>query len=479
MSFDECELAILRHAVDETTEVRGKEAVNNDDIRKMVRIIEDFLRNKHLICYGGTAVNNILPKSAQFYNRETEIPDYDFYSKNALDDTKELCDIFFNEGFINVEGKSGIHKGTYKVFVNFIPIADITFLHSEIYNNLDKEAITIMGIKYCPPNYLRMSMYLELSRPAGDVSRWEKVFKRLVLLNKYHPLKSNIDCKSVKDDKIPNEIGKTNVYEVIKKSFIDQGVVFFGGYATYLYSKHIPKKNRRMLSNTRVFDILSDNPSDCALILKDTLSSAGIKNTEVVHHNGIEDIIPDNVEIKVNGKTRALIYKQIACHSYNSVKINEDFVNIATIDTMLSFYLAFMYYDNNHYNKDRILCIAKYMYEIEKHNRLSQSGILKRFSKECYGVQKTLSTIRAEKAEMYKKLSNDKTSKEFQEWFFKYIPTKRQTTESKTTKTAKSNPTVSEPEYKSKPKSKKFNKRRYSHNKTQRKKKTFLEMFNV
>ena len=34
-----------------------------------------------------------------------------------------------------------------------------------------------------------MSMYLELSRPAGDVSRWPKVLKRLSLLNKHYPLR--------------------------------------------------------------------------------------------------------------------------------------------------------------------------------------------------------------------------------------------------------------------------------------------------
>ena len=32
-------------------------------------------------------------------------------------------------------------------------------------------------------------MYLELSRPNGDVSRWEKVLKRLTLLNKHYPLR--------------------------------------------------------------------------------------------------------------------------------------------------------------------------------------------------------------------------------------------------------------------------------------------------
>ena len=32
-------------------------------------------------------------------------------------------------------------------------------------------------------------MYLELSRPDGDVSRWEKVLKRLSLFNKHYPLR--------------------------------------------------------------------------------------------------------------------------------------------------------------------------------------------------------------------------------------------------------------------------------------------------
>ena len=50
-----------------------------------------------------------------------------------------------------------------------------------------KDSIQVAGILYAPPNYLRMGMYLELSRPAGDTSRWEKVLKRLTLLNKNYP----------------------------------------------------------------------------------------------------------------------------------------------------------------------------------------------------------------------------------------------------------------------------------------------------
>src|SRR6056300_1706436 len=191
MNFQECELAILRHVVDENEKIAGEKLASGEEIKKMIQIVEDFLVKKKLICYGGTAINNILPKHAQFYDKNYQIPDYDFFSHNAMEDAKELADIFFKEGYLDVEAKSGVHAGTYKVFVNFIPMADITSIHKELFDALTKDCVSVAGIKYVPPDFLRMSMYLELSRPAGDTSRWEKVMKRLNLLNKHRPMKSD------------------------------------------------------------------------------------------------------------------------------------------------------------------------------------------------------------------------------------------------------------------------------------------------
>ena len=128
MTFQDCELAVLRHAVDLNEDIKGRRVVGNSDVKEILKIVEQFIINKKLICYGGTAINNILPKSVQFYNKDVEIPDYDFFSPNAMDDSKELADIYYNSGYIDVEAKAGMHYGTYKVFVNFIPIADITQL---------------------------------------------------------------------------------------------------------------------------------------------------------------------------------------------------------------------------------------------------------------------------------------------------------------------------------------------------------------
>ena len=57
-----------------------------------------------------------------------------------------------------------------------------------IFTKLWKESIVKDGIHYVPPNFLRMSVYLELSRPRGDVSRWKKVYERIQKLNKHYPM---------------------------------------------------------------------------------------------------------------------------------------------------------------------------------------------------------------------------------------------------------------------------------------------------
>ena len=44
-------------------------------------------------------------KCQQFYNKETEIPDYDFFSDNPIKHAKELADIYHKEGYKEVEAK--------------------------------------------------------------------------------------------------------------------------------------------------------------------------------------------------------------------------------------------------------------------------------------------------------------------------------------------------------------------------------------
>ena len=331
MTFDECELAILRLATDKAEEKAGKASVNSPEVKKIIEIVENFLRIKKLIAYGGTAINAILPKEDQFYNKDIELPDYDFFSPNALNDAKELCDIYAKAGFVEVEGKTGVHEGTYKVYVNFIPVADITFLHKDIFNSIKKDAIKVAGIYYAPPNFLRMSMYLELSRPAGDVSRWEKVLKRLTLLNKSYPLTAHNCGEFEFQRKMEDRSNVDEIYETVKNTLIDQGVVFFGGYAMTLYSMYMPRHLQKKFEKNPDFDVLSEDPETTAEIVRERLLDIGIKKVKIVKKPAIGEIVAPHYEIKIGNDAVAFIYQPIACHSYNTIKIHGSTIKIATI----------------------------------------------------------------------------------------------------------------------------------------------------
>lgn len=424
MTFQDCELAILRNAVDKSEQVKGDAVVNTEEIKKIISILEEFIAKKKSICYGGTAINNILPKYAQFYNKDYEIPDYDFFSKNALEDAKELADIYYSAGYDDVEAKSGIHYGTFKIFVNFIPIADITYLHPIIFDSLYKESIQIAGIHYASANYLRMSIYLELSRPSGDVSRWEKIFKRLVLLNKYYPFNDNLNCDRVdfQRDLMNNQVDSEKIYYIIRDTFIDLGVVFFGGYASSLYSKYMPLKYQKIFQKIPDFDVLSEDPERTSLILREQLTKMGYKNVKEIIHEEVGEIIPEHIEICIGKDTVAYIYYPIACHNYNIINIHNKSIRVATIDTMLSFYIAFTYSDEFTFFRDRVLCMAQFLFDVQEKNRLEQRGLLKRFSINCIGKQHTMEEIRSERAAKYKELRNTKDKYEYDMWFLKYIP---------------------------------------------------------
>jgi len=424
LNFNDCELAILRMAVDKAEEKIAKRVVNSDDIKKIIKIVENFIQRKNLICYGGTAINNILPQEDQFYNKDVEVPDYDFFTTNALEDAKELANIYYKQGFTDVEAKSGQHHGTYKVFVNYMPVADITYLSKEIYNSLKKDSIRVGGILYASPNFLRMSMYLELSRPAGDTTRWEKVLKRLTLLNNNYPLTS-LNCNTVDFQReMSNKLKEDDIYENVRNTLVNQGVVFFGGYAISLYSQYMPKNQKRKLERYADFDVLSNDPETTAQIVKERLKDVGVNNTKIKKHAPVGEIVPEHYEVKIGKDTIAFIYKPIACHSYNILNIHGQKVKIATIDTMLSFYLAFLYADRPYYNDflERILCMSKFLFEVQQKNRLEQKGLLTRFSITCYGHQESVEEMRAHKAEMYKKLKDQKNKSEFEEWFLNYKP---------------------------------------------------------
>ena len=442
LTFQECELAILRNAVDLAENKMGKQLVNTPDVQQMIKIVEDFINRKNLICYGGVAIDALLPESDKIYDKNVELSDYDFYTPNALEHAKELADIFVQKGYTEVEAKAGAHYGTFKVFCNFLAVADLTYMPPELFKVLKKESIRVKGILYCPPNFLKMAMYLELSRPAGQIDRFEKVFKRLTLLNKYYPITST-NCGEV-DFQRPMENQEdekeSEIYGNVKNTFVNQGVVFFGGMAMNLFSYYLPKKKQKSVRHIADFDVLSIDPLGTCEIVKERLLDIDVKHVKIVPHKAIGEIIPEHYEILVNKETIAFVYKPIACHSYNVISIKGQQLKVATIDTMLSFYLAFLYTERPYYTifADRILCMSKFLFDVQQQNRLAQKGLLRRFSITCYGHQESVEEMRSHKNEMFQQLKGKRGTKEYDEWFLNYQPGNKSDTGNKSeTKTKK------------------------------------------
>ena len=433
--YENRELELLKNAMDVEAKKRGERIAQNPIMKNIIDVLEKFIHDKKLVCYGGTAINNILPKEDQFYNRNIEIPDYDFFSPNAMNDAKELADIYFKQGFSSVEAKAGVHYGTYKVFVNFFQIADITQIDSKLFSSLKKNAISKEGILYSPPNFLRMAMYLELSRPSGDITRWEKVLKRLNLLNKNYPLKAtNCDPDSFEKSLSARSYNKQYFHEKDKIQDVIKSVaalsstsssdklVLIGGYAFSLYSRYLKNQERAYLTENPVFDMLSSNPDKTAKLIKEKLEAADIRDVSIEKKPSVSEYLSTHYEIKIGSQPVVYLFRPLACHSYNTIKVDNKIYRIATIDTMLSFYLLFLYIDRPYFNPKRILCMCEYLFKIQQKNRVKLRGILRRFSVSCYGKQKTIEDIRNEKTEQFKRLKNKRKTREYDKWFLRYNP---------------------------------------------------------
>lgn len=427
-TLEEKELDILKSAIKVAEKKRGIKTIRNSKVKNIIHILEDFLRDKKQMCYGGIAINNILPANERFYDFESEIPDYDFFSPNALRDVKRLADIFYMAGYESVEAKAGFHEGTFKLFVDNFQIADITHMEEKFFNKVIKSAILKKGILYAPPNLLRMMSYNELSNPEGHVERWTKVVDRLTKLNKYYPINAS-GCSAIEfqrdflDDTKDNGSVKRDMYYKVRDALIEEEVVFFGGWACSLYGRYMSSQDRKKLDvELPDFDTLSIDPYTSAFAVKNRLMRDGIKQVRIKKHSGVKEFVPDHYEITVGGNSVCFIFDNSHCYSYNIIQRHNRPVKIATIDTMMKFYLAFIYYDKKYFDVNRLLCMAQYLLKVQKENKLAQKGLLKRFTTDCYGNELTMGERRGEKNELYMKLRDKRNSVEYEQSFLKYIP---------------------------------------------------------
>nr|QBK87786.1 MAG: uncharacterized protein LCMAC202_01220 [Marseillevirus LCMAC202] len=250
--------------------------------KEAYKIAANFIKKKNRKLYGGTALNMYLPPKHKIYKKST-LPDYDFFSPDPWVDAVELADLLYKAGFKYTETKAGVHKGTFKVFANFWPIADITYLPQELYDQITttkKNGYTLVS-----PAYLQMTMYNIISKPIESPVRWPQVAFRQKLLEqwaapKYRKKQCAIDLIAEKEHvELDPELEKALqvVYrEARKAKLIHYGALAYNKYITLgggnlripvyfyellaedagKYAKEFEKQIKKVIQNTLVNDLV-------------------------------------------------------------------------------------------------------------------------------------------------------------------------------------------------------------------------------
>lgn len=375
----------LDKAISKAQEILDYESAHNSEVLQALDIVKQFIIQKKRVCYGGTAMNALLPKKDKFYDPDYDLPDYDFLTPDGNSDVVELVSKLKSAGFNDVYNRVGVHEGTKKILVNYIAVADITTVDNEIYKIFVENSKVIDNLHYTNEHMLRMMMYLEISRPRGEVERWKKVFERLQLLNKHFPIKK---CTKTHDNKI-NPIKDIIIQYVLSRQRIIANIELETIYkyslnhskTFYTYSKYGPVL------------FYSSDPKKDSYDLKTLINDSS--KIKLVYHNGKGDLLPSRVYVYMNNNLAAIIIEETACHSYNNIYTKDKrLVHIASLETLITLHYSLYFFDTNY---KTYLCSIGLC--INTHHRLASSkrSKLDVFPVVCSGYQKGYPTLLREK----------------------------------------------------------------------------------
>jgi hypothetical protein len=395
----------LEAAIEKASKRLKYESAHDEEILHALATVEAFIKHKKRVCYGGTAMNAILPESKKFYNPEIDLPDYDFYTPELDDDVDELVNILNKEGFKDVYHKVGIHKGTKKIMVNFVPIADISYIEPELFSVLFRRSILKDGMHYTDENILRMMMYLELSRPKGMVERWSKVFERLQLINQLFPIRG---CFK------PLGYPK-NIPFLIRKSILEYVIewqrILCSGPIIPLYKKGIRKRGAvfRIEEGGPIL-FTSPDPKIDSLTLKKKLGSYPI---ELFRHRERGEIVPERTELRLNGQTLCVIIQEIACHSYTPFPLVDDRkIYIGSLEFLITLYLSLSIFTTHAEDilGNSIMCQVNQLIRLSIENNKAKKSQFAPFALQCRGHQIGFASLLRDKVRRIKDERGDTRS---------------------------------------------------------------------
>ena len=386
--------------------------------------IKNYIKRKGRIAYGGFAQNLLVmnknPEESfykiiegAFYNWP-DISDIEFYSTSPIEDMIELTEELYSIGYNNIEGSEGIHSDTYKIFVNFLNYCDITYIPTNINNNIP--IIEIEGIKCAHPHFMMVDTYRILTDPMTSYWRVDKSINRFQKLIKYYPI-DQINANKKIDFKSNDQL----ILKLIRKKIVQKTKLIVVGFAAYNY---YAKKDSEsiFLNNIPYYELISTN------LVKDSKDIFNAFNKKFPRKvttkeyypffsffdNKIEYYIDNQLVLRLFGNNeRCIVYKY-------SDKKKTHFGTFNLVMMYMYFNYFFYYVNRDKYNTELYSGLIAKFYNLRNkyldfHNiTVLDKSPFQDFTLKCYGVPKD--PIRSSRLESLQKKKQGKKMK------FRYGP---------------------------------------------------------
>lgn len=351
-------------------------------------IIFKYVKENKRKIYGGYALHLLIKKkNPEDAIYDSDIPnDADVYTPDPINDLMNVCNLLLDKGIKHILGKDALHEETYKLTIDGKEYCDFTYVPTKIYSRIPFSEINelyIVGSEFLIIDYYRIFTDVILS-----YVRWEKVFKRFQLLQKYYPLhisKNKITYPTKQIAPLFDKFFKT--YLNNNKNFMLIG--------NYVYNVYVKMSNINKIKPIAVpfYEMIVINYVPDCTELFDALKKIveDEKKLTKIEYYPFFQFYGHNVDFLYDGTVIARIYNyNYVCRPF--VKV--DNINIGSFQTVLMMeHAKAMKFRSDKNNEEMNLCYAKIldMTEIRKYyfdktgKDFLSDTIFKDFSITCMG----------------------------------------------------------------------------------------------
>ena len=349
--------------------------------------IEFFKREKGVLLYGGAAINSLLAPKDKFYD-QYELPDIDVFTSAPKSLMNRLRIQFQKAGHGWFNAYEALHPGTIKVMIEGIDIADIHYLPPSSFKLVYKGSLMgDMGIRTASPEYLRMTLYKQLSDPI-DSHRWPKVFERLLLFNQRFPPAKTGTAISIP---LSSETQK-RIRDVM--AFVATTEYLIMGADVTLMADDANNIGDHAKASSTYIDLIVDEPVNVVAERLQRIIPGIVFDIERVRPSLEPGLLPPHTFLTLNGERWIGLYSTNGnCYSY----VEYRGYRFASLGTLLTFYGGLVLSRDPSYNIRNIDAVLNLLIAVQMRSLNSRKQLLNQFVLDCYGTQPGIFTLRRER----------------------------------------------------------------------------------